>query len=104
VSQTIAKNIEKANDRIKSKVDGADSVSMSDDEASKDTNWAIRENANNTAHNLTETIRVNASGILKGFKVVKQEMVGPQEVAVTIRWDLESERMSNQLRRKFDGQ
>jgi hypothetical protein len=104
VSQTIAKNVEKANDRIKSKVDGADSVSMSDDEASKDTNWAIRENANNTAHNLTETIRVNASGILKGFKVVKQEMVGPQEVAVTIRWDLESERMSNQLRRKFDGQ
>jgi hypothetical protein len=102
VSQTIAKNVEKANDRIKSKIDGADSVSMSDDEASKDTNWAIRENANNTAYHLTETIRVNASGILKGFKVVKQEMVGPQEVAVTIRWDLESERMSDQLRRKFD--
>jgi hypothetical protein len=77
---------------------------MSDDEAAKDTNWSIRENANNTAYHLTETIRVNAAGILKGFKVIKQEMVGPQEVAVTIRWDLESERMSNQLRRKFDGQ
>ena len=102
VSQTIAKNVEKANDRLKSKIDGVDAVAMSDDEASKDTNWAIRENANNTAYNLTETIRVNAAGILKGFKTVKQEMVGPQEVAVTIRWDLESERMSNQLRRKFD--
>jgi hypothetical protein len=104
VNQTIAKNVEKANDRLKSKMDGVDPVSMSDDEATKDTNWSIRENANNTAYNLTETIRVNSAGILKGFKVIKQEMVGPQEVAVTIRWDLESERMSNQLRKKFDGQ
>ena len=102
VNQTIAKNVEKANDRLKSKMDGVDPVAMSDDEATKDTNWSVRENSNNTAYNLTETIRVNASGILKGFKVIKQEMVGPQEVAVTIRWDLESERMSNQLRRKFD--
>jgi len=40
---------------------------------------------------------------LRGFKVVKQEVVGAQEVSVTIRWDKDSERTANQLRKKFGG-
>ncbi len=101
VSTTLAKNVEKANDRLKSRTNIGEVVQMSDTDASKDTNFSIRENSNDTAYNLQETIRVNASGILRGFKVVKQEVVGAQEVSVTIRWDKESERFSNQLRKKF---
>lgn len=101
VSTTLAKNVEKANDRLKSRTNVGEVVAMSDTDASKDTNFSIRENSNDTAYNLQETIRVNASGILQGFKVVKQEVVGAQEVSVTIRWDKQSEQFSNQLRKKF---
>ena len=90
VNNTIAKNVEKANE-----------VKMSDSDAEKDTNYSIRENSNDTAYQLTESIRVNASGILRGFRVTKQEVVGKQEVAVTIRWDKDSERTSNNLRKQF---
>jgi hypothetical protein len=101
VNTTIAKNIEKANDRIKTKNNEGEIVAMSDQDASKDTNYSVRENSNDTAHQLTDTVRANASGILRGFKVIKQEVIGPQEVAVIIRWDLNSDRTANQLRKKF---
>ena len=101
VNNTIAKNVEKANDRVKSRTNIGEEVKMSDTDAEKDTNYSIRENSNDTAYQLTESIRVNASGILRGFRVIKQEVVGKQEVAVTIRWDKESERTSNSLRKQF---
>ena len=101
VNNTIAKNVEKANDRVKSRTNIGEEVKMSDSDAEKDTNYSIRENSNDTAYQLTESIRVNASGILRGFRVAKQEVVGKQEVAVTIRWDKESERTSNSLRKQF---
>ena len=74
---------------------------QTDTDAEKDTNHSVRENSNDTAYQLSETIRVNAQGILRGFKIIKQEVTAPQEVAVTIRWDKESEQVSNQLRKKF---
>jgi hypothetical protein len=101
VQNTIAKNIEKANDRMKSRTTTGEVVSMSDTDAEKDTNHSIRENSNDTAYQLNETIRVNAQGILRGFKVIKQEVTGAQEVSVTIRWDKESEQVNNQMRKKF---
>ena len=101
VTNTLAKNVEKASDRMKSRTTTGEAVSMSDTDAEKDTNHSVRENSNDTAYQLNETIRVNAQGILRGFKVIKQEVVGPQEVSVTIRWDKESELVSNQLRKKF---
>lgn len=101
VKTTIAKNVEKANDRMKSRTTVGETVNMSDSDAEKDTNFSVRENSNDTAYQLTETIRTNAQGILRGFKTTKQEVTGNQTVTVTIRWDLESERASNQLRRKF---
>ena len=101
VTNTLAKNVEKASDRMKSRTTTGEVVSMSDSDAEKDTNHSVRENSNDTAYQLSETIRVNAQGILRGFKVIKQEVVGPQEVSVTIRWDKESEQVSNQLRKKF---
>ncbi len=101
VQTTLAKNVEKASDRMKSRTTTGEVVSMSDTDAEKDTNFSVRENSNDTAYQLSETIRVNSQGILRGFKVIKQEVVGPQAVSVTIRWDKESENVSNQLRKKF---
>ena len=101
VNNTLAKNVEKASDRMKSRTTTGEVVSMSDTDAEKDTNHSVRENSNDTAYQLSENIRVNAQGILRGFKVIKQEVTAPQEVAVTIRWDKESEKVSNQLRKKF---
>ena len=101
VTNTLAKNVEKASDRMKSRTTTGEVVAMSDSDAEKDTNHSVRENSNDTAYQLNENIRVNAQGILRGFKVVKQEVVGAQEVSVTIRWDKESEIVSNQLRKKF---
>jgi hypothetical protein len=101
VTNTLAKNVEKASDRMKSRTTTGEVVEMSDSDADKDTNHSVRENSNDTAYQLSENIRVNAQGILRGFKVVKQEVIGPQEVSVTIRWDKDSENASNQLRKKF---
>jgi hypothetical protein len=101
VQTTLAKNVEKASDRMKSRTTTGEVVSMSDTDAEKDTNFSVRENSNDTAYQLSETIRVNSQGILRGFKVIKQEVVGPQAVSVTIRWDKESENVSNQLRKNF---
>lgn len=101
VMTTIAKNIEKANDVVKSgKADGAD-VEMTDQEAK---NISLRENNNNTVVQLTETIRTNSRAILKGFYKIHEEVTGAQEVSVTIRWDLDSEKASNALRQKFSVQ
>ena len=112
VNRTIAKNIEQAVDRMKQRAPNGDTVSISDEEVlkskqetatDKSTNFMERNNYNDTAYNLTENIAVNASGILRGFRVVKQEKIGPQEVAVTLRWDTESDIAATMLRKKFDG-
>ena len=98
---TLAKNVEKASDRMKSSTVNGETVAISDTDAEKDSSHSIRTNSNDTAYQLQESIRVNASGILRGFKVVKQEVTGQQEVSVTIRWDKDSENTANLLRKKF---
>lgn len=112
VNRTIAKNIEQAMDKMKQRAPNGETVTMSDEEvikarqeesADKTTNFMERNNYNDTAHNLTDNIAVNAQGILRGFRVVKQEKIGPQEVAVTLRWDTESDVAATMLRKKFDG-
>jgi len=101
VSTTLAKNVEKASDRLKTKVKEGEAVEMSDKDAEKDTNFAVRENSNDTAFSLVENIRVNARARLRGFIPVKQEVTGPQEVTVTMRWTKESDNTANQLRKRF---
>ena len=98
VTNTIAKNLEKANDKVKSGNSDGSTVEMSDKEAST---ISLRENNNETVHTLTETIRTNSQAILKGFIKINQEVVGNQEVLVTIRWDKDSERAAETLRKKF---
>ena len=94
VNNTIAKNIEKATDKVKSGNADDKPVELTDKEAN---NISLRENINDTVVQLTETIRTNSSAILKGFIKTKEEVIGPQEVSVTIRWDLDSELARNQL-------
>lgn len=101
VSNTISKNIEKANDRIKQRIANGEEVTMSDDEASKDTNWAVRENTNHVTRTVTDTVRVNAVGILRGIKTIDESIVDRQTVQVTIRWDKNSDTASQYFNKKF---
>jgi len=101
VSNTISKNVEKANDRIKNRIKSDEEVAMSDEDANKDTNFAIRENTNDTVRTLTESIKTQAAGILKGIRVHDERIVDRQTVAVTIRWDKESEQVGNYFSKKF---
>jgi hypothetical protein len=94
VQTTIAKNIEKASDKARSGQDDGQTVEMTDNEAK---NISLRENTNDTAVQLTETIRTNSQAVLKGFIKIKEEVVGSQEVAVTIRWDVQSNNSRKQL-------
>ena len=95
VTTVMAKHIEKAKDTVTS-----DKSEMTDKEAQQ-LNTINRENANDTARTVTRTISANAEAILKGFKTIKEEPVGQQEISVTIRWDLESDRAAAQLRKRF---
>ena len=97
VTSVIAKHVEKAKDQLQTNPSN-DKVEMTDKEA---TNLSARENSNDTARTVTRTIRANSQAILKGFKVIKEEPVGQQEISVTIRWDLESDRTAAILRKKF---
>lgn len=102
--QVLTKNIEKANDRIKQRINANEEVNMTDDEATKETNFAVRENTNETVQNLTETIRVNAAGILRGVYVKDEVIVDRQTVQVTIRWDKQSEGASQYFRNTWRSQ
>lgn len=101
VQNTMSKNVEKANDRIKNRIKSDEDVAMSDEDASKDTNFAIRENSNDTVRTVTESIRTQAQGILKGIQVADESIVDRQTVAVTIRWDKDSETTANYFSKKF---
>lgn len=101
VQNVLGKSVEKANDRIKSRIKTDDAVEMSEEDASKDTNFAVRENTNTTTRTFTETIRVNAQGILKGVRVIDEKIVDRQTVQVTIRWDKENEQGVKSLRKAF---
>lgn len=99
VTKTISKNIEKANDRIKQKLSATEDVSMSEEDASKDTNYTIRENTNNTTRDFIDTVRNQAAGILKGVYVTDEKIVDRQTVQVVIRWDRNSQQSANDIRR-----
>jgi hypothetical protein len=96
VVTTVAKHVEKAKDQY-NKGNSTES-DMTDKEAK---NISSRENSNDTARTVTRTISEQSESVLRGFRVIKEEKVGQQEVAVTVRWDKDSERAARQLRRQF---
>jgi predicted nucleic acid-binding protein len=101
VTNTLTKNVEKANDRIKQRISNGEEVAMSDSDADKETNFAVRENSNDVARQITDTIRVNSAGIQRGVRTIDEKIVDRQTVQVTIRWDRDSYQLSNDLKSKF---
>jgi hypothetical protein len=102
VNSTIAKNIEKASDKLNTKGDDGKEVEMTDVEASK--THSVRENSNDTAHHLTTTVRTMAQTNLRGVQTMPPERTGDQEVSVTVVWNLESDAVAQQLYTRFNGQ
>jgi hypothetical protein len=106
VTETITRNIEKANDKIKQRINDGREVTMTEDEArdmSKDSNSAERQNINNVTRNVTEYVRMNAGGILRGVKTIDEKIVDRQTVAVTIRWDKQTDSAATFFDSKFRG-
>jgi len=100
-ANTITKNVEKAQDRIKNRIRADEEVAMSDEDAAKDTNFAVRENNNETVRTLSESIRNNAEGKLKGSVLKEADIVDRQTVRVVIRWDKDTERAASYMRKRF---
>jgi hypothetical protein len=101
VTNTLSKNVEKANDRIKQRISNGEEVAMSEEDAGKDTNYAIRENSNDIARQVTETIRVNSTTIQRGVRTIDEKIVDRQTVQVTIRWDKDAYNFATGLKSKF---
>ena len=100
VTSTMARAVEKANDNMKARIK-TDEIVVTDNEAIKDGNLAVRENVNETVRTMTESIRVEAQGILRGVRVVESKIVDKQTIAVTVRWDRETDRAAQQLHMMF---
>ena len=99
VQNTMATNF--ANGAENKKYKTAGNVTTNEADADPESNSTKRGNGNETAQSVTESIRANAQGILRGFRVVKQEILPTSEAAVTIRWDLTSEMAAESFRKKF---
>jgi hypothetical protein len=100
-SNTVTKNVEKAQDRIKNRIKSDEAVEMSDEDAGKDTNFAIRENNNEVVRTLSESIRNNAEGKLRGTLLKEADIVDRQTVRAVIRWDHNTERAAMYMRKRF---
>lgn len=107
VTNTFSKNIEKANDKIKSNTNSINEpIALSDSEISnsnpKNSSSSDRENTNEVTRILVRKISEEASGILNGVFIKNTEIMGDgKTVKVVIRWDPESQRASEELRRRF---
>lgn len=102
-ANTVTKNVEKAQDRIKNRIRADEEVSMSDEDASKDTNFAVRENNNEVVRTLSESIRNNSEGKIRGAMLKDADIVDRQTVRVVIRWDNNTDQAANYLRKRFNG-
>lgn len=101
VMVTMTKNIEKANDSLKSKIRSDDAVSITDEDSFPSSNVAVRENTNEVVRTVAESIRTQSSGILRGVRTVDERIVDRQTVATTIRWDKNSEQAVRELRKRI---
>lgn len=101
VMVTMSKNIEKANDNLKSKIRADETVSITDEDPFPGANLAVRANTNEVVRKVTESIRTQSAGILRGVRTVDERIVDRQTVATTIRWDKDSEQAVRELRKRI---
>lgn len=102
VTNTMAKNLEVAKDRYKQRIEG-ESVAMTDKEAEKDTNFAVRENSNDIARTVQSSITTRADGIVKGAYPISARAVSSQTIGVTIRWSPEANDVADMLAKRWGG-
>jgi hypothetical protein len=86
-----------ANDKIKSKIGSSEVVKANDDDPYPDSNLASRENVNEVVRTVTESIRTQSNGILKGVRAIDEKIVDSQTVSVTVRWDKEGAQAVREL-------
>ena len=100
VVKTFSRNLEKANNKLQSNKNN-EPVEASDDESITDTNSTTNETNNLIARRMTNIIRSNASGILRGVYTVNEQMADRQVAMVVVRWDNNSDEAAKFLRKKF---
>jgi len=97
VTNTLTKNVEKANDLIRR--NSKNNAEQSDEDASTANSSSIdtdRTNINETVRSVIENIRSQATGIIRGSQIVDEKVVDKKTVAVTVRWSAhDSEESSN---------
>lgn len=113
VTNTMSKNVEKAHDKTRNKIKGGedDVVAMSDVEAAapvakdkdaRENNIAIRDNINQTTRTVIKKISEESSSILGGVFIKDTDiMSGGRMVKVVIRWDRDSQKAVETLRKNF---
>jgi hypothetical protein len=113
VANTMSKNVEKAHDKTRNKIKGGedDVVAMSDVEAAApvakdkdagENNIAIRENINQTTRTVIKKISEESNSILGGVFIKDTDiMSGGRMVKVVIRWDRDSQKAVETLRKNF---
>ena len=82
VTNTLAKNVEKAEDNLLST---GKQQSVSEDDTSLGVK-SSRVNSNETARTVIESIRSQSSGIVRGARVIDEKVVDKQTVSVTVAW------------------
>lgn len=98
VTNTLTKNIEKANDNIKRSLKTDGPIEADD---SGDDNVGTRTNTNESVRSVTESIKSNASAIVHGARTLDESVVDARTVAVTVRWSKDYADQSIQLRSYF---
>jgi predicted small lipoprotein YifL len=116
VTNTMSKNVEKAHDKTRNKIKGGedDVVVMSDVEAAApaapvakdkdagENNIAIRDNINQTTRTVIKKISEESNSILSGVFIKDTDiMSGGRMVKVVIRWDRDSQKAVETLRKNF---
>lgn len=103
VTNTLTRNVEKANDAIKSNT-GTAEVAESDTNSQQgptSTNKSERNNVNETVRTVVDNIRTQANGIVRGAQVVDEKIVDKQTVSVTVRWSVANVDQVNKLKNYF---
>jgi hypothetical protein len=100
VTETMSRNVEKAVDQRKAKIRSDEEVTANDDEF-RDSNLATRSNSNETVRTVIDTVRSNAQGIVRGARAIDERIVDSRTVAVVVRWDMDSDKASKSLQKRF---
>ncbi len=86
ISKLRSRQNENQKDRMKSRTEKGDEVSMSETDPDKDTNFSIQEALVNSDIDMVRTVTTNAQGRLVGFKVINTNVVNGKTIACTINW------------------